>query len=41
MAMEYCHAGDHYIDLDWNCDGEYNSKDEWKCGDCIAEDKEE
>lgn len=41
MAMEYCHTGDHHIDLDWNCDGEYDKNNEWVCGDCLAETEED
>ena len=28
------------IDLDWNCDGEYDKNDQWVCGDCLAEMEE-
>lgn len=40
MAVEYCHTGNHHIDLDWNCDGEYDKNDQWVCGDCLAEMEE-
>ena len=40
MAVEYCHTGNHYIDLDWNCDGKYIENNEWICGDCIEQMEE-
>ena len=36
MAVEYCHRGGHYIDLDYNCEGRYFGT-EWCCYDCMTD----
>ena len=44
MAVEYCHRGDHYIDLDKNVEGKYldnNGILEWCCWDCLTDEEVE
>ena len=41
MAVEYCHRGDHYIDLDYNVEGCYNKKLQWVCFDCMTDEEAE
>ena len=31
MAVEYCHRGDHCVDLDRNVEGFYDENNEWVC----------
>lgn len=40
MAVEYCHRGDHYVDLDWNCEGHYFGT-EWCCWSHLTEEEQE
>ena len=36
MAVEYCHRGGHYVDLDQNVEGRYFGT-EWCCWDCLTD----
>ena len=40
MAVEYCHRGDHYVDLDINCEGKYIGN-EWVCWEHLTEEEQE
>ena len=40
MAVEYCHRGDHYVDLDWNVEGRYFDL-EWCCWDHLTDKEQE
>ena len=41
MAIEYCHRGDHYVDLDHFVEGAYGitGKFEWCCGTCMTDEE--
>ena len=40
MAVEYCHRGHHYIDLDYNVEGHYFGF-EWCCWEHLTPDEQE
>ena len=40
MAIEYCHRGGHYVDLDKDCEGQYFDL-EWCCWDCLTDEEVE
>ena len=41
MAVEYCHRGGHYIDLDYHVEGKYVNGTEWCCWEHLTEDEQE
>jgi len=45
MAIEYCHRGGHYVDLDKDCEGQYlsvgDNRQEWCCWDCLTDEEVE
>lgn len=48
MAVEYCHRGDHLVDLDYNCEGTYLFEEpsdfiarRWCCWDHLTAEEQE
>jgi len=40
MSVEYCHRGDHYVDLDYDCEGAYINL-EWCCWEHLTDEEQE
>ena len=40
MAVQYCHRGGHYVDLDVDSEGAY-LKGEWVCWNCLTDEEAE
>lgn len=39
MGVEYCHGGDHYVDLDYNVEGAY-TKGKFTCWDHLTDSEQ-